>query len=230
MPEILKQFDIKQAIVTDVMHDEEYLDYGITTVRDLTRAVVKVQDGCDRFCTYCIIPYARGKVRSRKPESIINEVKEIAQKGFKEIVITGIHLASYGKDFKEDEIKKSLTILNRQPSNITYQDEKDDLHNGFFRFIDLLEELDKIDGIERIRIGSIEPKWADEKTIERLAKLNKLCHQFHLSLQSGCNETLKRMNRRYLAEDYKHTVELLRQAFNDVILTTDVIVGFPRSN
>lgn len=199
-----------RLLVTDVMHDEEYLDFGSTTYTELTRAIVKIQDGCDRFCSYCIIPYARGKVRSRKPESVIQEVKEIAKKGYKEIVITGIHLASYGKDFKDDN----------------YND-KDDLHSGSYRLIDLLEELNKSEGIERIRLGSIEPKWINRDIVDRLKKIDKICHQFHLSLQSGCDETLKRMNRRYTTSEFEESVKLLREVFPDVKLTTDVIVGFP---
>ena len=202
--------DDSRLLVTDVMHDEEYLDFGSTTYTELTRAIVKIQDGCDRFCSYCIIPYARGKVRSRKPESVIKEVEEIAKNGYKEIVITGIHLASYGKDFKDD----------------TYSD-KDDLHSGSYRLINLLEDLNKVEGIERIRLGSIEPKWVNKDIVDRLSKIDKICHQFHLSLQSGCNQTLERMNRRYTAEEFEESVKLLRDIFPDVKLTTDVIVGFP---
>lgn len=199
-----------KLLVTDVMHDDEYLDFGSTTYTELTRAIVKIQDGCDRFCSYCIIPYARGKVRSRKPESVIKEVEEIAKNGYKEIVITGIHLASYGKDFKDD----------------TYND-KDDLHSGTYRLIDLLEELNNVKGIERIRLGSIEPKWVNKDIVDRLSKIEKICHQFHLSLQSGCDKTLERMNRRYTTKEFEESVNLLREAFPDVKLTTDVIVGFP---
>ena len=176
----------------------EYDDFGIVTYTEKTRAVIKVQDGCDRFCSYCIIPYARGKIRSRKPESVINEVKQIAQKGYKEIVITGIHVASYGRDFENN-----------------------------YGLIDLLEDLNSIDGIERIRLGSIEPLWITDDVIARLAKLDKICHQFHLSLQSGCTETLNRMNRRYTAEQFEEIAFKLRNTFDDCILTTDIIVGFP---
>ena len=190
-----KEYNIK---LDDVLHNPEYNDFGSVTYTEKTRAVIKVQDGCDRFCSYCIIPYARGRVRSRKPESIVKEVKEIAKQGLKEIVITGIHIASYGKDFKEE-----------------------------YGLIDLLEELNKIDGIERIRLGSIEPLLMSEEFVNRLVKLNKICHHFHLSLQSGCTETLKRMNRRYTAEEFEKVVNRLRNIYSDVILTTDIIVGFP---
>lgn len=184
--------------IEDVMQSRLFSDFGDITFTEKTRAVVKIQDGCDRFCSYCIIPYARGRVRSRKPESIISEITKIAEKDIKEVVITGIHIASYGKDFKEE-----------------------------YKLIDLLEEINKIDGIERIRLGSIEPLLITDEFVERLKKLDKICHHFHLSLQSGCDETLKRMNRRYTTEQFKEIVKRLRNAYNDVNLTTDIIVGFP---
>ena len=197
----------KQKIseIEDVMKSREFSDFGNITFSEKTRAVIKIQDGCDRFCSYCIIPYARGRVRSRKPESIISEITQIASKGIKEVVITGIHIASYGKDF------------------IMCKDEK--IRN--YRLIDLLEEINKIDGIERIRLGSIEPLLITEEFVERLKKLNKICHHFHLSLQSGCDETLKRMNRRYTTGQFRNIVTILRKAYEDVNLTTDIIVGFP---
>ena len=184
--------------IEDVMQSRLFSDFGDITFTEKTRAVVKIQDGCDRFCSYCIIPYARGRVRSRKPESIISEITKIAEKDIKEVVITGIHIASYGKDFKEE-----------------------------YKLIDLLEEINKIDGIERIRLGSIEPLLITDEFAERLKKLDKICHHFHLSLQSGCDETLKRMNRRYTTEQFREIVKRLRNAYNDVNLTTDIIVGFP---
>lgn len=190
-----------QIEIEDVMHSKEFYDFGDVTFTEKTRAVIKIQDGCDRFCSYCIIPYARGRVRSRKPESIVSEIEKIAKEGIKEVVITGIHIASYGKDFKND-----------------------------YRLIDLLEELNKINGIERIRLGSIEPLLITEEFVNRLKKLEKVCHHFHLSLQSGCNETLKRMNRRYTIEEFKEIVEKLRNTYKDVMLTTDIIVGFPGEN
>lgn len=188
----------KKIHIEDVMYKKEFVDFGDVTYTEKTRAVIKVQDGCDRFCSYCIIPYARGRVRSRKPESVISEIEKIAKEGIKEVVITGIHVASYGKDFKED-----------------------------YKLIDLLEEINKINGIKRIRLGSIEPLLITEKFVKRLKKLEKICHHFHLSLQSGCDETLKRMNRRYTTEQFRTIVKRLREAYNDAILTTDIIVGFP---
>ncbi len=190
--------NIKETKVTDVMYQKEFLDFGVTDYTEKTRAVIKVQDGCDRFCSYCIIPYARGHIRSRKIQNVVEEIKTIAQKGIKEVVITGIHVASYGRDIKEN-----------------------------IGLIDLLEEINKIDGIKRIRLGSLEPTLITEEFLERLTKLEKICDHFHLSLQSGCDETLKRMNRRYTTEEFKKCTELLRKAYPNVALTTDIIVGFP---
>ena len=190
--------NVPNASVTDVMYQKEFLDFGTTLYTEKTRAVIKVQDGCDRFCSYCIIPYARGHVRSRKPESVIEEIKKIAKEGIKEVVITGIHVASYGKDFKED-----------------------------IGLIDLLEKVNEVEGIERIRLGSIEPTIITEEFLERLTKLEKICDHFHLSLQSGCDETLKRMNRRYTTEEFRKSTNLLKKAYPNASLTTDIIVGFP---
>ncbi len=196
---------IDNVELEDVMYSKEFSDFGNVTYTEKTRAVIKIQDGCDRFCSYCIIPYARGRVRSRKPESIVSEITQIASNGIKEVVITGIHIASYGKDFS----------MSKDP----------ELQN--YKLIDLLEEINSINGIQRIRLGSIEPLLITEEFVERLKKLEKICHHFHLSLQSGCDETLKRMNRRYTTEQFKKIVRLLRNAYDDVNLTTDVIVGFP---
>ena len=200
--EIVEDYIKKQAnkeeIVSDVSNQNEFLDFGDVTYTEKNRAVVKVQDGCNMFCTYCIIPYARGRIRSRKIENVVSEITKIAKLEIKEVVITGIHVASYGKDFEED-----------------------------IGLIDLLEAINKIDGIERIRLSSIEPNIIDEEFVKRLSKLEKICPHFHLSLQSGCDETLKRMNRKYTTKKYKEAVDLLRSYFPDVNFTTDVIVGFP---
>ena len=195
----------KQEEIEDVMQTREFYDFGEITFTEKTRAVVKVQDGCDRFCSYCIIPYARGRVRSRRPENVIAEIKQIAEKGIKEVVITGIHIASYGKDFVNS---KDVKLKN-------------------YKLIDLLEEINKIEGIKRIRLGSIEPLLITEEFMERLSKLEKICHHFHLSLQSGCDETLKRMNRRYTTEQFREIVKIIRETYSDANLTTDIIVGFP---
>ena len=197
----------KNTYVSDVLHQTEFLDFGDVTYTEKTRAVIKVQDGCNQFCSYCIIPYARGRIRSRKPESVIKEITDVAKEGIKEVVITGIHIASYGKDFKE----QMLTEIGKNE----------------YRLIDLLEEIQKIDGIQRIRLGSLEPTLITEEFVTRLKKLSKICDHFHLSLQSGCDETLKRMNRKYTTDQFRHVVKLLRNAYPEVHLTTDIIVGFP---
>jgi len=184
--------------VDDISKQKEYDEYGCVTVRERARTEIKIQDGCNNFCTYCAIPFARGRVRSRKKENILKEVENIVKQGIKEIVLTGIHIASYGKDLEED-----------------------------YKLIDLLEDLNKIDGIARIRLGSLEPTIITDEFVQRLSKLDKVCNHFHLSLQSGCDETLKRMNRKYTTEEFKQVTECLRKYFKDVNLTTDIIVGFP---
>lgn len=184
--------------VADISIQKEFDEYGCITYTERARTEIKIQDGCNNFCTYCLIPYARGRIRSRKKDNIIEEVKIIANKGIKEIVLTGIHIASYGKDFEEE-----------------------------YKLIDLLEDLNKIKGIERIRLGSLEPTIITDEFVQRLSKLEKVCNHFHLSLQSGCNETLKRMNRKYTTEEFKKVTERIRKYFKDVNLTTDIIVGFP---
>ena len=163
-----------------------------------TRATLKVQDGCNNFCSYCIIPFVRGRIRSKDFSEAVEEMTLLAQKsGYKEIVLTGNHLDNYGKDI------------------------------GNVNLMDLLEAAENIDGLERIRLSSLEPVFITEENVERMKKLTKICHHFHLSLQSGCDETLKRMNRHYTTEDYAHCVKLLREAFEDTAITTDIIVGFP---
>lgn len=185
--------------IIDVNKEKEFLEMGLNTYTEKTRATIKIQDGCNNFCTYCLIPFARGRIRSRSKENVIKEVEQIAKKGIKEIVLTGIHIASYGKENKE---------------------------NNYF-LIDLLEDLNKIQGIERIRLGSLEPTIITEEFAKRLSKLEKICNQFHLSLQSGCDETLKRMNRKYTTKQFEEVAQILRKYFKDVNLTTDIIVGFP---
>lgn len=184
--------------VSDIVYEKSFAEFGSSTYTDKTRAVIKVQDGCDRFCSYCIIPYARGRIRSRKPEEVIAEIEQLAKKGIKEVVITGIHLASYGKEYKPH-----ISLL------------------------ELLKEINEIEGIQRIRLGSLEPTLMTKDFIEGLVKLEKICDHFHLSLQSGCDETLERMNRRYTAEEFEQGIKIIRDNFPNVSLTTDVIVGFP---
>lgn len=226
LKEFVKQ-NAKKVEVEDSFNPREFADFGTITYTEKTRAAIKIQDGCDRFCSYCIIPYARGRVRSRKPESIVKEIEAVAKKGIKEVVITGIHIASYGKDFTKEYIATLHDFgTNAEGGTITALKE-DNTSTNEYRLIDLLEEINKIEGIERIRLGSIEPPLITDEFIARLSKLEKICHHFHLSLQSGCDETLKRMNRRYSIEEFEQVVERLRKAYPDVILTTDIIVGFP---
>lgn len=193
----------QEAEIDDVSKQKEFLDFGDVTYTEKNRAVVKVQDGCNMFCSYCIIPYARGRIRSRKIESVVSEIEKIAKEGIKEVVITGIHVASYGKDFDNENTSKKI------------------------RLIDLLEAINKVDGIDRIRLSSLEPTIVDEEFATRLSKLDKICDHFHLSLQSGCDETLKRMNRKYTTQIYRDAVAILRKYYPEASFTTDVIVGFP---
>ena len=187
-----------QVYVESVLKNKKFEALNIEEYQDKTRAFLKIQDGCNRFCTYCIIPYSRGSVCSKEPSQVLEEINKLAEHGFKEVILSGIHTASYGLDL-----------------------------DGNVTLVDLLEEIEKLDGIERVRIGSIEPAFFTEEVIEKMKSMKKLCHQFHLSLQSGCNDTLKRMNRRYTAEEYENIVNILRNTFEDVSITTDVIVGFP---
>lgn len=186
--------------ILDIGHSQEYEELHIRRIADHTRAFIKVQDGCNQFCSYCIIPYTRGRVRSRRPEDIEHEVRGIAEAGYKEIVLTGIHLSSYGVDFKDEQKENLLTLIKR---------------------------LDQIPGIERLRLGSLEPRIVTRKFAKELARLRTICPHFHLSLQSGCDATLKRMNRRYNAAEYQACCEILREEFDNPAITTDVIVGFP---
>ena len=186
--------------ILDIGHSQEYEELHIRRIADHTRAFIKVQDGCNQFCSYCIIPYTRGRVRSRRPEDIEHEVRGIAEAGYKEIVLTGIHLSSYGVDFKDEQQENLLTLIKR---------------------------LDQIPGIERLRLGSLEPRIVTREFAKELARLRTICPHFHLSLQSGCDATLKRMNRRYNAAEYRACCEILREEFDNPAITTDVIVGFP---
>ena len=199
--DILEQYEkesqkTKKAII-DINHTKEYENLMLQKTAEHTRAYIKVQDGCNQFCTYCIIPYARGRVRSRTKEDVISEVTTLANNGYKEVVLTGIHLSSYGVDLENENL------------------------------LDLIISIHDIEGIERIRLGSLEPRIVTETFAKTIASLPKICPHFHLSLQSGCNETLRRMNRRYTAEEYYEKCKLLRTHFKNPALTTDVIVGFP---
>ena len=189
--------------VIKINQTKEYEDLYIDHTAEHVRAYIKVQDGCNQFCTYCIIPYARGRVRSRNIESVLKEVRALSQKGYKEIVLTGIHLSSYGVDFPEE---KKETLLS------------------------LIRAVHEIEGIKRIRLGSLEPGIVTREFAEGIAALPKVCPHFHLSLQSGCDETLERMNRRYRSGEYRERCELLREVYGNPALTTDVIVGFPKES
>lgn len=189
----------KVSTVDDIMKVKAFEEIEISQTNGKTRAFMKIQDGCDRFCTYCIIPYARGRVRSRDIDSIVDEVKKLAKNGYKEVVLTGIHVASYGKDLKDKDIK----------------------------LLDVIKQINEIDAIERIRLSSVEPILFTDEFVNEVLKMEKVCPHYHLSLQSGCDETLKRMNRRYTTEEYKTIVDRLRDKIPNVAITTDVIVGFP---
>ena len=189
---------VEEGSLIDIGKTREYEALHINKIADHTRAFIKIQDGCNQFCSYCIIPYTRGRVRSRKPEEIMEEIKGLVDKGYREVVLTGIHLSSYGLDLD------GITLL------------------------DLMVKIDKIQGLERLRLGSLEPRIVTEEFTRTLAGLRTICPHFHLSLQSGCDATLKRMNRRYTTEEYEKGCQILRKYFDRPAITTDVIVGFPQ--
>ena len=189
--------------VIDINHTFEYESLHLSRTAEHTRAYLKVQDGCNQFCTYCIIPYARGRVRSRKKEDVVEEVRTLAEHGYQEVVLTGIHLSSYGLEWKDENGKQTEGLL------------------------DLIRAVHGVEGIKRIRLGSLEPRIVTEEFAKELSSMSKVCPHFHLSLQSGCDTTLERMNRRYRSAEYKARCELLRNYFGNPALTTDVIVGFP---
>ena len=197
--EILREYEAQETVkkeLIDINHTKEYEELHLSKTAEHTRAYIKVQDGCNQFCTYCIIPFARGRVRSREKDNVIREVRTLAENGYKEVVLTGIHLSSYGVDTGDN-------------------------------LLELILAVHEVEGIERIRLGSLEPRIITEEFARTIASLPKMCPHFHLSLQSGCDDTLKRMNRRYSAEEYYEKCQLLRKYFGNPALTTDVIVGFP---
>ena len=205
---ILKEYlGQKMTIVSDLSKPCDYDNMSVNKTSEHTRAFIKVQDGCNQFCSYCIIPTARGRVRSRAIEDVVNEITTLSSKGFKEFVITGIHLSSYGTDWDYDDIKADRF--------------------GEGHLIELLTKVDAIEGVERIRLGSLEPRIITESFLDAIGGLDSICPHFHLSLQSGCDETLKRMNRHYSAAEFKEKTELIRRYFEHPAITTDVIVGFP---
>ena len=201
--EVLEEYEkehFKQVQVIEINHTKEYEELSIEQTAEHVRAYIKVQDGCNQFCTYCIIPFARGRVRSRKIADVLREVETLASKGYKEVVLTGIHLSSYGVDFSKEERESLLSLI---------------------------QAVSKVEGIQRIRLGSLEPRIITEEFLEGIVATGKVCPHFHLSLQSGCNKTLKNMNRRYSAQEYAEKCELIRKYYPAPALTTDVIVGFP---
>lgn len=199
LPDILKAWEEehKSAYIHDLTHEKHYEELSVSKTTEHTRAYVKIQDGCNQFCSYCIIPYTRGRVRSRALTEIVSEVQRLAKNAYQEVVLTGIHLDSYGLDLEGETL---LTVV---------------------------QELAKIEGIQRIRLGSLEPRIMTEEFVKALSEVEKLCPHFHLSLQSGCDETLKRMNRKYDTEEFRACCKRLRKYFNNPALTSDVIVGFP---
>ena len=201
--EVLEEYEkehSKQVQVIEINHTKEYEELSIEQTAEHVRAYIMVQDGCNQFCTYCIIPFARGRVRSRKIADVLREVETLASKGYKEVVLTGIHLSSYGVDFSKEERESLLSLI---------------------------QAVSKVEGIQRIRLGSLEPRIITEEFLEGIVATGKVCPHFHLSLQSGCNKTLKNMNRRYSAQEYAEKCELIRKYYPAPALTTDVIVGFP---
>ena len=210
---------LHNTTILDLNNTYEYEEMTLKKTAEHTRAYIKIQDGCNQFCTYCIIPYARGRVRSRHYEDIRWEIEGLVKVGYQEIVLTGIHISSYGIDFEEEAWKQgnSIEVLKTEGRHD---------YSGKSKLMDLIEKLHDIEGIQRIRIGSLEPRIVTEDFAKRLSVLSKICPHFHLSLQSGCDATLKRMNRHYTAEEYLQSVELLRKYFERPAITTDVIVGF----
>lgn len=196
--EAVKRKTLNATTVIDINHTDEYERMFLKETAEHTRAYIKIQDGCNQFCTYCIIPYARGRVRSRIREDILQEIRDLQKKGYKEVVLTGIHLSSYGVDFGKEPM-----------------------------LLPLIKEIHEMGGIERIRLGSLEPRIITEEFAEELSTMGKICPHFHLSLQSGCDATLKRMNRRYDTKEFEEKVRILRKAFSHPAITTDVITGFP---
>ncbi|MFC2471199.1 MAG: MiaB/RimO family radical SAM methylthiotransferase [Lachnoanaerobaculum gingivalis] len=214
------QDKIKNKFIIDINKETEYEEFNISKINDHTRAFIKVQDGCNQFCSYCIIPFTRGRVRSRKMENIIDEVKNLSASGYKEIVLTGIHLSSYGVDFLDES-------YNKRMEKLTQTEESDEEFVTKNELLCLIENIANIEGIERVRIGSLEPRIIQENFIRSLSKIDKFCPHFHLSLQSGCDKTLKSMNRKYTADEFYEGVKLIRKYFASPAVTTDIIVGFP---
>ncbi len=228
------------AAVMDMNRNCEYEEMQLRQTTEHTRAYIKIQDGCNQFCSYCVIPYARGRVRSRRAEDILQEIRGLVDAGYREAVLTGIHISSYGIDFPNEpdraeaggDVRKDSEGTGRSAGELASGNGGDTRkrgpgYNGRSKLIELIEQIHEIPGLDRIRLGSLEPRIISEDTVRRLAALPKLCPHFHLSLQSGCDATLKRMNRHYTSGEYYNSVEILRRFFDHPAITTDVIVGFP---
>ena len=210
----LAQDSPEWSYVHDIALDKEYEGLSIHNVTGHTRAYLKIQDGCNQFCSYCIIPYARGRIRSRNPREVLEEVKRLTERGFREIVLTGIHLSSYGLD------------LNGGETESVMPDDENPYLRGPVSLLTLISDLQKIPGLARIRLSSLEPRIITEGFVRGLKACDKVCPHFHLSLQSGCDATLARMNRKYNTADYRQAVNLLRRVYDQPAITTDVIAGF----
>ena len=211
---------LHDTTIIDVNRTCEYEEMTLNQTAEHTRAYIKIQDGCNQFCSYCIIPYARGRVRSRKAEDILREITGLVAAGYQEVVLTGIHISSYGIDFDEEAWKSGKSVE-------MFKEEGRQDYRGQSKLIDLVEQIHEIEGLKRIRLGSLEPRIVTRENAARLAAMQKVCPHFHLSLQSGCDETLKRMNRHYTAGQYYESVQILRSVYHHPAITTDVIVGFP---
>ena len=211
---------LNDSSIININETYEYERMKLEHSAEHTRAYIKIQDGCNQFCTYCIIPFARGRVRSRQVEDIISEIAGLVKKGHKEVVLTGIHISSYGIDF-EDEAFANGKCIDKEKDNNRLD------YSGETKLMELVEAIHKIEGLERIRLGSLEPRIITEECAKRLARLEKVCPHFHLSLQSGCDSTLKKMNRRYDTREFSTSVEALRKVYKNPAITTDIIVGFP---
>ena len=219
----------KEELVVDINSEKDYEELHVITTMEKTRAFIKIQDGCNRFCSYCIIPFVRGRVRSRKEEDILGEIRELSKKGYKEIVLTGIHISSYGSDLLK-RTTEQIEQTSDTEAMIELSNQDTDVYDRLsceMPLARLIVSIGGIEGIERIRLGSLEPRIITEKFLEAIASVKQFCPHFHLSLQSGSDSVLKRMNRKYSAGEYFDRVQLIRRFFENPSFTTDVIVGFP---
>lgn len=250
MVERCRDSKIKEELVVDINEERDYEALSVITTMEKTRAFIKIQDGCNRFCSYCIIPYVRGRVRSRREDEIVNEIEKLAKKGYKEVVLTGIHISSYGTDFIKNQAKSKVNITAARINEVndllaprmkneseevlidgmkevSETESQDNIRYEKLPLAELITRIGSITGVERIRLGSLEPRIITEEFLESISKVKQFCPHFHLSLQSGSDTVLKRMNRKYSAEEYYERVLLIRRYFEQPSFTTDIIVGFP---